>query len=211
MKTGLTSPHFNVSGNIFIPIVQFIRCDIGCANSICAMRNNFAGMLSYPVDFRVFNNFIFFWDIRGGHAMKFKRSVCIAVGIPNLNYTQVILISSNGFAGRKILIGEANIRGKTWEIVIKNLRNFSGINNGVVIFTQDNIVSVLKFLVREDRRDSLPERLILFSTFVVKVFRHGFLSGSDNFVTLTPIFTAEFGPKFAKFISGHISTINNLQ
>ena len=130
--------------------------------------------------------------------MKFKRSVCIAVGISNLYYTQVILINSNSFAGRKILIGETDIRGKTWKIVIENLRNFPANNNGVVIFTQDTITSVSKFLVREEPRDNLPKRFIMVSTFVVKIFRHGFLSKDDHFFKLAPIFAPEFGPQFAK-------------
>ena len=138
------------------------------------MRNSFTGMLLYPVDFRVLNFLKKIWDIRRGHRMKFKRFICIAVGISNHYYTRVILMNSNGFAGRKILIRETDIRGKTSKIVVENLRNFSAINNGVVIFTQDDIISISKFLVREELRDSLPKRFILFSTFVVKYLNMDF-------------------------------------
>ena len=46
---------------------------------------------------------------------------------------------------QKMAIGEIDIWGKTWKIVVGNLRKLSAINNGAVIFTQDNIIPFRDF------------------------------------------------------------------
>ena len=135
------------------------------------------------------------------HRAEIKRPVYIIIGIPNLYNTRVVLMCRYSFTCTWMRIRETNFRRYARKIFIKYLCNFPTINNGIIVFTQNNVVAISEFFIWEKWRNSAPEWFVLLTAIVIKISCHRLLSKGNHFISLTPIFVPEFGSKLTKFVT----------